>query len=135
MSSRPAARWPAARSPAARPRTPNAHAKASSAMAALAATTAVLGPARASPWAVLSGPARHGWAGSVPCSAGVGSPSGGTARHDYLAGLKRAGLKRAGLERARAGPGRAARLDIYRYVAPCRVPDPHARTFFFSQPT
>jgi hypothetical protein len=108
MSSRPAARWPAARSPAARPGTPNAHAKASSAMAALAATTAVLGPARASPWAVLSGPARHGWAGSVPCSAGVGSPSGGTARHDYLAGLKRAGL-----ERARAGPGRAARLDIY----------------------
>jgi hypothetical protein len=68
----------------------------------------VLGLARATPWVVLSGPARHGWAGSVLCSAGVVSPSGGTAQPDYLLGLKRAGL-----ERARTGPGRAARLDIY----------------------
>jgi hypothetical protein len=33
-------------------------------------------------------------------------------------GLNRAGLKRAGPSRARAGPGRAARLDIYRRGAP-----------------
>jgi hypothetical protein len=31
-------------------------------------------------------------------------------------GLNRAGLKRAGPSRARAGPGRAARLDIYTCV-------------------
>jgi hypothetical protein len=68
----------------------------------------MLGLARATPWAVLSGPARHRWASSVPCSAGVVSPSGGTTRPDYLLSLKRAGL-----ERARAGLGRAARLDIY----------------------
>jgi hypothetical protein len=84
----------------------------------------VLGLARATPWAVLFGPARHEWAGSVPCSAGVVSPSGGPARPDYLLRLKRAGLKRAELERARAGPGRAAHLDIYssiQYSSPVRL--------------
>jgi hypothetical protein len=65
-------------------------------------------------WAGLSGLARHGWALVVPCSDRGDSPSGGTARPGYQAGLKRAGLKWARLKRARAGPGRAARLDIYR---------------------
>jgi hypothetical protein len=69
---------------------------------------AVLELARAPSWAVLSGPAWHGWVGSVPCSVGIGSPSGGPARPGYLFGLKWAGLKRA-----RAGPSRAARLDVY----------------------
>jgi hypothetical protein len=69
---------------------------------------AVLGLGQAPSWAVLSGPARQGWACLVPCSDGIGSPSGTTARPGYQFGLKRVGLKRA-----RAGPGRAARLDIY----------------------
>jgi hypothetical protein len=76
----------------------------------------VLGLARAPSWVVLFGPARHGWVGSVPCSAGRISPSGVTARHDYLFGLIRAGLKWAGSERARAGSDRAARLDIYTHA-------------------
>jgi hypothetical protein len=68
----------------------------------------MLGLGRAPSWVVLSGPARHGWACLVPCSDGVASPSGGPARPGYHIGLKRPRLKRA-----RAGPGRAARLDIY----------------------
>jgi hypothetical protein len=67
----------------------------------------VLGLARAPTWAVLSGPARHRWAGSVPCSVGIGSQSDGLARPGYLFRLKRTGLKRVGLKRARVGPGRA----------------------------
>jgi hypothetical protein len=40
-----------------------------------------LGPARATKWAVLFGPARHGRASTVPCSESYLGPSGGTARH------------------------------------------------------
>jgi hypothetical protein len=58
----------------------------------------------------------YGWPRSVSCSAGRISLSSGTTRHGYLFGLIRARLKRAGPERARAGPSRAARLDIY---SPC----------------
>jgi hypothetical protein len=57
----------------------------------------MLGLAQAPSWAMLSGPARHGWADSVPCSAGIVSPSGGTTQPGYLFGLIRAGLKRAWL--------------------------------------
>jgi hypothetical protein len=35
--------------------------------------------------------------------------------------LNRAGLKRAGPSRARAGPGRAARLDIYTWITLCHL--------------
>jgi hypothetical protein len=76
----------------------------------------VLALARAPSWVVLSGPARHGWAGSVPCSAGRISPSGVTAWHGYLFGLIRVGLKWVRPERARAGPDHAARLDIYTHA-------------------
>jgi hypothetical protein len=84
---------------------------------------AVLGLGRASSWVGLSRPARHRWVCLVPCSDGIGSPSGGTARLGYQFGLKWAGLKwtrlkRAGLKRARAGPGRAAHLDIYKRCSP-----------------
>jgi hypothetical protein len=65
----------------------------------------VLGLARAPSWVVLSGPARHGWAGSVPCSVGIGSPLDGTARP---------GLSiRAQTGLAWAGSSRVAHLDIY----------------------
>jgi hypothetical protein len=59
----------------------------------------VLGLARAPSWAMLSGLDRHGWAGSVSCSAGRISLLGVTTRHGYLFGLIRAGLKRVGLGR------------------------------------
>jgi hypothetical protein len=44
---------------------------------------AVLGVAHAPSWTVLSGPARHGWTGTVPCSADYIQPVGrpGLARH------------------------------------------------------
>jgi hypothetical protein len=77
---------------------------------------AVLGLARAPSWVVLSGPARHGWARSVPCSVGRINPSGGMARQGYLFGLIRVGLKRVGPEWARAGPGRDVCLDIYTHA-------------------
>jgi hypothetical protein len=40
-----------------------------------------LGLARATKWVVLFGPARHGWAYTVPCSGRGLGPSGGTTRH------------------------------------------------------
>jgi hypothetical protein len=45
-------------------------------------TRSGLGPARATKWVVLFGPARHDRAYTVPCSGRVMGPSGGTTRHD-----------------------------------------------------